>query len=524
MGRESAEVVEGAPSCQPVLTDPRQEGALDADGFLKVPFLDARSVDLLRSGYFDLHPQPGMGFDTDFAYVNIAHKRATVRLITDALEPLLHDTFEDVTLFNPTFVMKWPGEGSKGQLHQDWAYVDESRYGAVTLWIALDDASADLDNGPLCVLKGSHRLPTDWRGANSFGWYGPYREAIEPHLEPLEVRAGDGVIFNNRLLHGSSANRSARPRLAVAAVLAPAAAPLVYAHADGQRWRLFSVDRDFFARHGPVDLRLGPPDDVPALTDEPRSSFTPPVEQLAQLCGVAPESLAPRPHQGPGFSGVPLSGSRAPEGRTPVARLRATIHRRVADQDPGPLLVDPPGSPCDRFAATLPGLRDAWTRVADDRSEWIRRDPGQTGEIWGEWHSVPLHRGGRWLPAADRAAEVKHFFEPVSGIEEVSFEVVGGGTTLMPRQAVRNTQCHLIGVISGPEPVGNAVLQVGSTLVTISPGRCDVVDTTFEHTVWNWSGTACVALVARLRRPMGVGTAVMDRLVDRLSAASRGRR
>jgi phytanoyl-CoA hydroxylase len=104
--------------------------------------------------------------------------------------------------------------GKPGQAwHQDENYIptrDRSLCGA---WVALDDAR--VDNGALWVLPGSHRAGVIWpgrpHGAADFdeGWeaYGfPDEEAA---AVPVELDAGDAVLFDGYLLHRSLPNRRA---------------------------------------------------------------------------------------------------------------------------------------------------------------------------------------------------------------------------------------------------------------------------------------------------------------------------
>ncbi len=107
------------------------------------------------------------------------------------------------------------GAGKPGQAwHQDEHYIptrDRSLWGA---WLALDEAT--VDNGCLWVLPGSHRAgvlwPTRPHGTDEFD---DSEEAFafpdDPAAAvPVEIAAGDAVLFHGYLLHRSLRNR--RPR------------------------------------------------------------------------------------------------------------------------------------------------------------------------------------------------------------------------------------------------------------------------------------------------------------------------
>jgi ectoine hydroxylase-related dioxygenase (phytanoyl-CoA dioxygenase family) len=101
-----------------------------------------------------------------------------------------------------------PRSDESQPLHVDaGALPDERGYWVCnTLWM-LDDFTAD--NGSLRAVPGSHR----WGQRPQEVLSDPRR----PHPEEVLVtgRAGDLVVMNSHLWHGGTANRTARPRLAL---------------------------------------------------------------------------------------------------------------------------------------------------------------------------------------------------------------------------------------------------------------------------------------------------------------------
>jgi ectoine hydroxylase-related dioxygenase (phytanoyl-CoA dioxygenase family) len=107
--------------------------------------------------------------------------------------------------------------------HQDHAFWPVPGVGAVSAWIALTEASAD--NGGLAFVPGSHRrawshVPMD---ANVGGLDAGVRaEDIAPEdVWVPTLSPGEAVLFDERTLHGSSINSSARPRAAYSVRYAP---------------------------------------------------------------------------------------------------------------------------------------------------------------------------------------------------------------------------------------------------------------------------------------------------------------
>ncbi|CAN5719046.1 Dot/Icm type IV secretion system effector LegD1 [soil metagenome] len=117
-------------------------------------------------------------------------------------------------LLQSMYIFKHPGIGGEVDWHQDATYLHTTPVSVTGFWFALDDA--DRDNGCLLALPGAHRGPLRKRFRRSGDvmvtdeldatpW-----PASEP--APIEVRRGSLVVLHGPLPHGSSANRSSRPR------------------------------------------------------------------------------------------------------------------------------------------------------------------------------------------------------------------------------------------------------------------------------------------------------------------------
>lgn len=131
---------------------------------------------------------------------------ATLPPVVDALTSVIGP---NVKMMQSMLFVKAPGK--RGQAwHQDESHIP-TRDGSLTaVWIALDDAT--VDNGCLWALPGSH-------GA---GVLHPVRDHADPRFDPtpeahgfgavdgaipLELPAGDAVVFDGYLLHRSFPNR-----------------------------------------------------------------------------------------------------------------------------------------------------------------------------------------------------------------------------------------------------------------------------------------------------------------------------
>lgn len=118
----------------------------------------------------------------------------------------------DARLYWEQAVAKPPGARTELPWHQDNGYTPLAPEEYVTCWLALDDA--DLENGCLWVIPGSHRQGTRPHvnaGSGPFrvGYDGPPSDGV-----PVSVPRGSALVFSSLLLHRSGPNESDRPRRA----------------------------------------------------------------------------------------------------------------------------------------------------------------------------------------------------------------------------------------------------------------------------------------------------------------------
>jgi phytanoyl-CoA hydroxylase len=117
----------------------------------------------------------------------------------------------DARLYWEQAVAKPPQARTELPWHQDNGYTPLVPEEYVTCWLALDDA--DVDNGCLWVIPGSHRRGTvrHRNGAGPFrvGYDGPDVDGV-----PVPVRRGSVLVFSSLLMHRSGPNTTDRPRRA----------------------------------------------------------------------------------------------------------------------------------------------------------------------------------------------------------------------------------------------------------------------------------------------------------------------
>jgi hypothetical protein len=229
------------------------QAQLAHDGFAVADLLEGVDVHALRDAYLR-HARPcRAGFDSTILYSDTELRVAVDRAIRNVLEPRLRALIDGYRIAVCTFALKRAGQPDGAvPMHQDWSFVDESRFKSFGVWCPLVDV--DLWNGCLQIVKGSHASPHPPRAACSAFLYPELVEQLRAsYLTTLPMRAGQVALFDNRLFHCSPANRSEADRVAATAVILPMTARLRYYHMvdrrEPHRVEVFEVPDSFYLSH-----------------------------------------------------------------------------------------------------------------------------------------------------------------------------------------------------------------------------------------------------------------------------------
>jgi hypothetical protein len=276
---------------QPVLADAVLDECFTRDGFVTFPLLSTEEAAELRAAYRDAVPSGGEGMLVEYTQEDRRRMAAVERLLLPVWERRLQHLFADHRLVFATFVVKYPGAGSSMFLHDDRTYVDERRHRAATLWIPLVDTSPERSNGNLQIVPGSQRLALTMSGSHTPELFRPYERRLREALVDVRVRAGEGLLYDTRVLHASPPNRTDEPREAIACAIAPRAAELIHVVGTGVRTRrVHRVDESFFVEHGPAEIERRMPPRYPVVEEYEDLVAAVPPELVAEVAaaGSAP--------------------------------------------------------------------------------------------------------------------------------------------------------------------------------------------------------------------------------------------
>ena len=146
--------------------------------------------------------------------------------VLDAVSSLIG---EDILAFLLMFIYKPPEVPTTVHpFHQDAAYFPfDPQASCLGVWIPLDRVSEE--NGTLCVVPGSHRLPIQKHEAREGINFGAFAaRGVEGNDEyhrnaiALEMEPGDCLLFSTRLLHRSGGNRTKNHRRVITLHMASA--------------------------------------------------------------------------------------------------------------------------------------------------------------------------------------------------------------------------------------------------------------------------------------------------------------
>jgi hypothetical protein len=213
----------------PVALSVEQIAAFNRNGYLAgLRIFDEGEIAEIRH-YFDELLARTLAAGGDSYSISTAHLRygRVYDILTDPrivmrIKDLLG---ENVIAWGSHFFCKMPGDGKRVSWHQDSSYWPLTPSMAVTVWLAIDDAT--VENACMRYIPGSHKLGhltytlsendegnvlnQTVTGADSFG-------------EPVnvELKAGEVSIHSDLLLHGSEANQSAKRRCGLTLRYCPA--------------------------------------------------------------------------------------------------------------------------------------------------------------------------------------------------------------------------------------------------------------------------------------------------------------
>lgn len=221
--------------------------SLNENGFVIVDFLNSTEVGELLSAFKANHTNGVSGFYTSTFSKDKDYRKKVDIIIQQTMQRGLNEYFYDYKVHCGSYIVKGADEKSQLKMHQDMTLVDESVYTGINIWIPLIDLTKE--NGAIELIPKSHRLFKTYRGASIPDIYDGIEQEVHKLMQPLYLKAGQAVIFDQSIIHFSPANRSQelRPVINTFITHKDATIKICYWNKDtyGNKIEVFSQPADF---------------------------------------------------------------------------------------------------------------------------------------------------------------------------------------------------------------------------------------------------------------------------------------
>ncbi len=233
--------------------DSNLQKQFDKEGFVVVDMFSSEITQQLIQLYDELEGAKGTAhtnnnsYELSFFDKDIELKRKKFNAIYTLLKTSIDNFLAD---YNPIIINLFNKENHTGEvpIHQNWTFVDESKYSSVSVWCPLQEVSQQ--NGTLEVVPGTQKVISDYRGP-SVPWVFDELNPIlkEKYMVPLNLKPGQVGIIDDSVIHYSGVNHSESERKAVQLILKPVEAPIIHCYKENQEsdeLHIMEVEEDYF--------------------------------------------------------------------------------------------------------------------------------------------------------------------------------------------------------------------------------------------------------------------------------------
>jgi len=249
-----------------MLKDKEAAAQLVKKGYVVLPFLNASVVRLLNQQK-DIYLNSIGKKLGDLFYTSgrdeVKNRNKVKELTWQIIEPLLTQivNIEITNSEGCAFLLKPPGDQSSLSPHQDSSLIDETKFTAFYGWVALQDTT--IENGCMHAIPGSHLWGNHYRSLDVPWAFEKYTDLLLEYSKPIEMKAGELLLFDTALIHGSYPNKSNELRAALNLFFKPKSASMMhYARfEDTPKGKIesYRIDNDFFFNE---DYRKRPNDTI----------------------------------------------------------------------------------------------------------------------------------------------------------------------------------------------------------------------------------------------------------------------
>ena len=220
----SAEIANWQPLPPMIVRDAELTAEIASEGFAVRSFLNSEALTALREIYAREHAianEEGGMFYSLYSQ-NLEYRERIDKEVGAVMKPYLEAFFHSYKTVLHGFIVKVPGPKSGFLIHQDTTGLDEFKFSSLSVWIPLYDIGPE--DGAMCLVRRSHKMGYPYRGISFAFPFDKIHGTVKRYLEPVYMKAGEAIIFDQRTFHASLPNRSEKNRIVAVAGLFPEAA------------------------------------------------------------------------------------------------------------------------------------------------------------------------------------------------------------------------------------------------------------------------------------------------------------
>lgn len=189
---------------------------IQLNGFAVVDFLNEGELSQIKLDlqYFLNKVELGKLFYTsgrdEKKIMNLA-RETSMRLVQSRLESVID--ISKAKIEGGAWLIKPFGDQSGLSPHQDSSLVNELETSMCYGWIPIQDVHKN--NGCVHVIPGSHLFGNHYRSLDVKWLFEDYKDVLLEFSIPIEMKAGQLLLFDSALIHGSSCNETTELRTAI---------------------------------------------------------------------------------------------------------------------------------------------------------------------------------------------------------------------------------------------------------------------------------------------------------------------
>ncbi|MCP4121538.1 MAG: phytanoyl-CoA dioxygenase family protein [Bacteroidetes bacterium] len=235
-----------------IFKDPLLHQRFVKNGYVTIPFASPEEVADLKAFYYDLNGESKPGFHPTMFHENVAYREKVDRKLSGFVNSKIGGILNNYTALYSNYMVKEPRSDSEMYVHQDWAYVDEAKHFSLQIWFPLLDLN--YNNGAICVVPGSQNILNYVRG---YGTQCPILHLSDiikrDYLIQKSLKAGEAIIWHQRMIHYSPANKSDDRRISPVTILIPEGADVfhwfVNPNDPKRKIEMFEANNEYFMNY-----------------------------------------------------------------------------------------------------------------------------------------------------------------------------------------------------------------------------------------------------------------------------------